>query len=104
MDMVSVIISLVSGLIGGNVAGAAAPDKSLGAAGNSVTGLIGGGIGGYILQVLDLFKKAGIDPMAAASAHGLDIGQILANVGSSGIGGALLMLIVGFLKNSMQKQ
>ena len=38
MNFVSLIISLVSGAIGGNVAGAAMKDKSLGVPGNSLSG------------------------------------------------------------------
>ena len=52
MDITSLIIEAVSGAVGGNVAGAAMKEKSLGAIGNSLAGLVGGGIGGTILQTL----------------------------------------------------
>lgn len=97
MDIVNLIISLISGIVGGNVAGAAAPDKSLGGLGNSVAGLFGGGIGGFILQAL------GVLGTAAAPAGGLDIGSIIANIGSSGVGGAILMYVVGLIKNASNK-
>ena len=58
MDPTSLIVSLISGIIGGNVAGAAMQDKNLGVLGNSITGLIGGGAGSYILQALDLFQRS----------------------------------------------
>ena len=45
MDVVSLLINLVSGAAGGNLAGAAMPDKSLGTLGNTVAGLVGGGPG-----------------------------------------------------------
>lgn len=99
MDILSIIISLISGIVGGNIAGAAAPDKSLGALGNSVAGLFGGGIGGYILKALGILAAA----QATGGASQLDIGSILANVGSSGVGGALLMFIVSYIKNATQK-
>ena len=39
MNILSLIISLLSGAVGGNVAGAAMKDKSLGTVGNSVAGI-----------------------------------------------------------------
>lgn len=99
MEMVNTIISLVSGIIGGNIAGAAAPDKSLGVVGNSIAGLIGGGAGSFILQALGLFTQVG----TPAAGTGIDIASILANVGSGGVSGAILMVIAGLIKNAMQK-
>jgi len=46
MDMTGLLVSLISGAVGGNVAGAAMQDKSLGTLGNSLAGIFGGGIGG----------------------------------------------------------
>ena len=59
MNIISLIISLVSGAIGGNVAGAAMKDKSLGVPGNSLSGILGGGIGGVILQLLGMGARQG---------------------------------------------
>lgn len=107
MDWVNLIISLVSGLAGGNIAGSLTKDKGMGPVGNSVSGAIGGGIGGYILQLLGLFGAA-----AATGATGtqppvdlahLDLAQILGNIGGSGVGGAILTLIVNYIKNAMNK-
>lgn len=107
MDIVQLIISLVSGIVGGNIAGAALPeDKNLGALGNSISGLFGGGIGGYILKALGVLATAGTASAATAAtgaAPGLDIGSLLANVGGSGVGGAILMIIVSLIKNAAQK-
>jgi len=52
MDIASLIIEAVSGAVGGNVAGAALKEKSLGAIGNSFAGIVGGGVGGTILQIV----------------------------------------------------
>lgn len=111
MEGLNLLISLISGIVGGNVAGAAMPeDKNLGALGNSITGLFGGALGGYILQalnVIQMFSTQVADHAAttgaAATSTGLDIGSILANVGTSGVSGAILMAIVGFIKNAMNK-
>lgn len=102
MDIVNLLISLISGAVGGNAVGAAAPDKSLGAIGNSIAGLIGGSLGGYILTALNLFNQVA-GAAGTAGAPSLDITEILANIGSSGIGGALLTFIVGYIKNATQK-
>jgi uncharacterized membrane protein YeaQ/YmgE (transglycosylase-associated protein family) len=48
MDITSLIIEAV----GGNVAGAAMTPNSLGAVGNSSAGIVGGGLGGTILQMV----------------------------------------------------
>ena len=52
MDITSLIIEAVSGAVGGNVAGAAMKEKSLGAIGNSIAGIVGGGLGGTLLQTV----------------------------------------------------
>ena len=93
MNIVSLIIQLISGAVGGNVAGAAMKDKSLGALGNSIAGIIGGGVGGTILHA--------VLGTAAAGGGGLDLQSILANVGGGGVGGAILMAVIGIIKNAM---
>ena len=74
MNIVSLIIQVISGAVGGNVAGAAMQEKSLGAVGNSIAGIVGGGIGGTILQM--------VMGTAAAGGGGLDLQSILANPGN----------------------
>ncbi len=94
MDIAGLLISLVSGAVGGNVAGAAAPDKSLGTLGNSISGLIGGGAGGLILQALGM----------GGATSGMDLSSVLSNVGSGGVSGAVVMLIVAVIKSYMDKK
>ena len=52
MDITSLIIQLIVGAIGGNAAGKAMPDKSLGTTGNTIAGVVGGVLGGQILDAL----------------------------------------------------
>ena len=92
MDATSLIIDLIGGAIGGNAAGAAMPDKSLGTLGNTITGIVGGGLGGQILQAL---------VPALFSSGGSDLGGIVGNIAGSGVGGGLLMIIVSLLKNAL---
>lgn len=95
MGIMEMIVSLVSGIAGGNVAGLAMPEKGLGAIGNSITGFLGGGAGGLILNALNLFgQKAGE----------MDVSSIFANIGSAGAGGAILTVIVSLIKNMLQKK
>src|SRR6266516_4069069 len=96
MNIISLIIEAISGAVGGNVAGAAMKENSLGAIGNSIAGIVGGGLGGTILQT--------VMETAAAGGGGLDLQSILANVGGGGVGGAILMAIVGIIKNQMAKK
>jgi len=75
MDITSLIINLISGAAGGNAAGAAMPDKSLGTVGNSLAGLLGGGAGGAL-------------------------GSIIGNIAGGGVGGGLLMILASALKKA----
>ena len=91
MDTTSLIINLISGAVGGNAAGKAMPDKSLGTLGDSLAGLVGGGVGGSIIQAL----------VPALAQGGGDLGAILGNVAGGGVGGALLMGIISLIKNAL---
>jgi uncharacterized membrane protein YeaQ/YmgE (transglycosylase-associated protein family) len=93
MNIVSLIIEAISGAVGGNVAGAAMKDNSLGTMGNSIAGIVGGGLGGTILQM--------VMGTAAAGGGSLDLTTILSNVAGGGVGGAILMAVIGIIKNKM---
>ena len=106
MDIINIIITIISGVIGGNVAGAAMPDKSLGAIGNSVTGLLGGGLGNILLQALGVLAMTGTATATgtAPESTAFDISTILANIATSGVGGAALTAIVAFIKDAIEKK
>ncbi len=92
------IIQLISGALGGNVAGSLLKKFSLGTVGNSILGILGGGIGGKVLGMLGMGAAA-----AAGADGGLDIASILSNLASGGVGGGVLMAVVGMIKNAMSK-
>ncbi len=96
-SIINIIIEIVAGAIGGNAAGAAMKNASLGGAGNTIAGAIGGLGGGQLLQL--------VIPMlqGAAGGGGLDIGAIIGQVVGGGIGGAILTAIVGAIKGAMSK-
>src|SRR5215467_5281494 len=95
MDATSLIIDMISGAVGGNAAGAAMPDKSLGTMGNTIAGLVGGGLGRQNLQAL----------VPALSGSGSsDLGGILTNIAGSRVGGGLLMAIISVIKNALAEK
>lgn len=105
MEIINLLISLISGAIGGNITGAAAPDKSLGSLGNTLSGILGGGLGSYLLQIAGLITHAATTANATAhTAGGIDLPAILASIGGGGVGGAVLTLIAGLIKNALDKK
>jgi uncharacterized membrane protein YeaQ/YmgE (transglycosylase-associated protein family) len=96
MNIISLLIQAVSGAVGGNVAGAAMKENSLGAVGNSIAGILGGGLGGTILQMV-------MGTGATPGANPMDITSLLSNIGGGGVGGAILMIVVGLIKKQMAK-
>lgn len=99
MDWISLIISLVSGAVGGNAAGKLLKNFDMGTLWNSVAGIVGGGIGGQIVSAL------GIDPGAATaelSGSG-SLGSIVSQIGGGGVGGALLLVIASYAKKLIAK-
>ncbi len=96
MNIISPIIEAISGAVGGNVAGAAMEENSLGTVGNSIAGILGGGAGGMILQSI-------MGSSSPAGGGSMDMTTILSNVAGGGVGGAILMAVVGIIKNKMAK-
>ena len=100
--MVALIIQLISGAVGGNIAGAILSKFNLGPVGNSIAGIIGGGIGGHLLTMLTAGGAASAATAVAANS-GMDMSAILSSIGGGGIGGAIVMAIVGLIKSQMSK-
>lgn len=94
MEYVPLIIQLISGALGGNIAGSLLKNISLGTLGNSIAGIVGGGVAGQILEQVFHTAVAGgaLDPVAI-------ITQIL----GGGVGGGVLMAIVGALRGVVAK-
>ncbi len=96
MDIVTLLIQLASGALGGNIAGSLLKNLSLGTLGNSLAGIVGGGLGGQILgSLLHL-------PLATGGA-GLDPMAILSQVLTGGTGGGVLMAVIGIIRSMMAK-
>jgi len=73
------IVQLISGLVGGNLAGLLAKTRSLGPILNSIVGLLGGLGGGQLMEMLNLLQGAGMG----------------ADVGSAAAGGGVLVALLG---------
>lgn len=61
------IIQLVSGAVGGNVAGSLMKESSLGVVGNSIAGIIGGGLDGQLLGMIGVAAAGGAWMVTALS-------------------------------------
>ena len=92
-SLLPLIIQLISGAAGGNVAGSLMKNLSLGTVGNSLAGILGGGIGGQLLGMLGM----------ATGAGEMDVGGIIGSIASGGVGGGAVMAVVGMIKKAMAK-
>src|SRR5262245_25075437 len=90
----SLVPQLLSGVAGGNLAGVLFGGVSLGTLGNSIVGLIGGALGGYLLG-----NWADGVGAAAAAGTGVEMGSLVSNLVSGGAGGILLTAIIGVIRN-----
>ncbi len=88
------IIQLIAGAVGGNVAGRLLRQFDLGTLGNSVAGILGGGIGG---QLINQFTNLN------AGGGGMDIGAIVGQIASGGVGGGVLLIIIGVIRKMMSR-
>lgn len=79
MDMTTLLLQLVAGAAGGNIAGMLNKARNLGPLLNTILGAVGGAGGGQILS-------------------GMTGGSTVGTVGVSAVVGALLPIIAGFLK------
>lgn len=93
-SLLPLIIQLVGGAAGGNVAGALLKNVSLGSVGNSVVGALGGAGSAYALGPI-------IGNMLGGGGGG--IMDIIGQAADGGIGGLVLTVVVGLIKSMMAK-
>lgn len=82
--MEGLIVQLISGAVGGNLAGLLMRAKSLGFGWNTVLGLLGGGVGGQVLSTLGVLQGAGM----------------AGDIGGATVGGGLLLALVSLFKKA----
>jgi len=92
-NLLPLIIQLVSGAVGGNIAGSLMKNFSLGTLGNSLVGILGGGLGGQLLGMLGISTGAG----------GINIASIIGSIAAGGVGGGALLAIIGVIKKALNK-
>jgi uncharacterized membrane protein YeaQ/YmgE (transglycosylase-associated protein family) len=92
-EYLPLIVQLVSGAVGGNIAGSLMKKSSLGTLWNSIVGILGGGLGGQILGMIGLGVGGGE----------MDLGGILSSVAGGGVGGGVVLALVGMVKKAMAK-
>ncbi|WP_248752895.1 hypothetical protein [Pseudomonas sp. MWU15-20650] len=91
MEMfVSLLVQIISGAIGGNLAGMT--NQSMGTnALNSVVGGVGGLVLGQLLSWL----------LGAPAGDALNVAALGSNIIGGGVGGLVLTFVVGVIKNKM---
>lgn len=91
-----ILINLIAGAVGGNLAGGLLRNLNQGTLINSVAGIVGGGLGGQILGLLGAAA-----PAADAAAGGLDLGTLVSQIAGGGIGGGVALAIVGAVRKGL---
>jgi uncharacterized membrane protein YeaQ/YmgE (transglycosylase-associated protein family) len=94
-NLLPLIIQLICGAVGGNVAGSVMKKYSLGTLGNSIVGILGGGLGGQLL---------GLMGMGAVTGGGVDLGGVIGSILGGGVGGGVFMAIIGLIRNALAKK
>jgi hypothetical protein len=85
MNIFPLLLQLLSGMIGGTIAGKASEKLNLGLIGNALTGLVGGGIVGHFFLRLALLNST-------------DLSIFVASVAGGGFGGALALCVVDWAR------
>jgi uncharacterized membrane protein YeaQ/YmgE (transglycosylase-associated protein family) len=94
----NLVIQIITGMVGGNLAAVLAKEHGFGALGHTIVGLVGGAISGYFLQIL-----AGITANGSVNEPTFVEQAILQGL-TGAAAGAILVLIVGFVKHSIDRQ
>ena len=89
-----ILISLIAGAVGGNVAGGLLKKFDMGLLINSLAGILGGGLGGQILGALGAGGLAG---------GGTDLSGIIGQLASGGVGGGAVLVILGLIRKALSK-
>jgi hypothetical protein len=95
----NLLIQIVAGILGGLGAAAMAREHSFGTVGHIVSGALGGAFSGYFLQTLAGTLANGTGTVTAPDAVSEAILQGLTGLAA----GAIVTLIVGFVKHSMDQ-
>ncbi len=96
----NLVIQIVTGVLGAHFAASAAHEHGFGFFGHTIVGAIGGALSGYFLQ-----KLAVTVVTASGSLNEIGAADNAVLQGLTGLAaGGCLMLVVGFIKHSIEKQ
>ena len=87
--LINVLVQVISGAVGGNLAGMT--KQSLGTGPNTIIGTIGGLLLGQLMSALT----------GTAGGEALDVAAVGSNILGGGFGGLVLTWVVGFIKSKM---
>jgi len=90
VSLISFLLSLLAGAGGGHIAGNIIKKYDLGRTGNIVAGLVGGAIGGPLVNMIMTNPETMIG--------------VLSNIVGSGFSGVIVMLVVGLIKKNIGAQ
>ncbi len=103
MQYLNLIITIVSGIIGGNLSGLLM-SSGLGWVANTLAGIVGGGLGTWIFQALLLLQRPGLsNTETGIDLSHLDTTMLIGLAVSSAIGGAVLTAIISWVKSYVAK-
>ena len=93
--MTDLLVQVVAGAVGGTGAGTILKDLSMGKPGDAISGAIGGGVVGQILAAV---------LGGGGEVGGMDVAGVVKDIVGGGVGGAVVMAIIGMLRNAMMKR
>lgn len=96
----TVLLALIAGAVGGNFAGGVVKPLNLGLLGNSLVGAIGGFMSLIALEAIMGPISTGND---AVGRPGANTSTVILVVFAAGCFGAILTMIIGFLRNLMNR-
>jgi uncharacterized membrane protein YeaQ/YmgE (transglycosylase-associated protein family) len=93
----NLVIQILAGVLGAHFAATAAREHGFGFLGHTLVGAIGGALSGYFLQTLAVTLVTGSGSLNVIGAVDNAVLQGLAGIAAGGC----LMLVVGFIKHSV---
>lgn len=94
----NLVIQIITGIVGGHAAAAAAHEHDFGAFGHTIVGALGGGLSGYFLQTL---ASTMVTASGSLNEPTLVEQSVLQGLTGAAAGG-ILTLVAGFLKHSIE--
>lgn len=95
-QLIPILMQLVGGAAGGNGVGAMLKNANLSMILRTILGVVGGVCGGQAAEMIPMLQGMLGDAAGAG-------GQIVGNAGAGAVGGALLTLVAGLIKQAMDK-